>query len=129
MQVIAKIAELIEARNFCKEKDNKLWFQLHSERLEEIVKNLPSGSGIDNGTKLLLNECNPSKVVFSFSFHHMNEHGSYTTWTDHKVIVTPAFRDIDIKITGKNRNQIKDYLHSVYLEALTEEYTGTLSYL
>jgi hypothetical protein len=51
----------------------------------------------------------------------MNDAGYYDGWTDHIVIVSPSFDGIDIKISGRNRNDIKDYLHDVFHAALTEE--------
>lgn len=52
-----------------------------------------------------------------------NENGMYDGWTQHSIIVRPSFvHGLDITITGKDRNQIKEYLHDVYFSALTEPY-------
>jgi hypothetical protein len=60
--------------------------------------------------------------VFKTSFHHMNTHGYYDGWTDHIVTVRPDMMSgIRISITGKDRNQIKDYIHEVFYNWLTEE--------
>jgi hypothetical protein len=95
---------------------------MHEERLDAMLKPLPSGSGIDAGTKLLAHECKSNKLVFQADFHHMNDVGMYDGWTEHKVIVTPSLEwGAVIKITGRNRNDIKTYLHDVYHHALTQE--------
>jgi hypothetical protein len=91
------------------------------ERIKEMVDALPSGSGIDCGTTLERDDCKPGKLVLSLSYHHMAESGMYDGWTEHKVIVTPSFDGIDMRITGPNRNDIKDYLYEVYHYALTQE--------
>lgn len=91
--------------------------------IEALVKaHMPSGSGIDNGTKIDLHASNRVKLVFTFGFHHMDEHGGYDGWTEHKLYVRPDFLfDITLNITGRNRNDIKEYLHGVYTHALNFE--------
>jgi hypothetical protein len=82
---------------------------------------LPSGSGIDCGTELDRAACKPGKLVFTFSYHHMNEAGMYDGWTEHTLIVTPSFDGIDLRITGRDRNQVKEYLYDIYHNDLTQE--------
>ena len=78
---------------------------------------LPSGSGIDCGTAL--ESVTPNSLTFALGFHHMNEDGYYTHWTEHRVIVTPTFDGFAIRITGRNHNQIKDYLGEIFAELAT----------
>jgi hypothetical protein len=61
----------------------------------------------------------PDKLVFNTSFHHMDENGYYTGWTDHNIIVTPTFGSFKIAITGKDRGGIKEYLHDVFDQVFT----------
>lgn len=97
---------------------NQEWIGKWSERIKRLCDLLPSGSGIDTGTSVV--EISTNKVVLACSFHHMNEHGSYNGWTDHTITIRPDFLyKLDIKISGKDRNEIKDYLHDVYYTALT----------
>ena len=88
--------------------------------LESLTLALPSGSGFDSGSKLD-ESSTPNKLVFSTAFHHMDEAGYYDGWTEHKVIVTPTFGGIDVRVTGKNRNQIKEYISEVFYSLLQEE--------
>jgi len=44
----------------------------------------------------------------------MDESGGYGGWTEHYVTVTPTFTGIDIKVSGKNRNEIKDYIAEAF---------------
>ena len=81
------------------------------ETAEYINANiLPSGSGFDNGTQFDVENSTMDKLVFTTSFHHMSEHGYYTKWTDHTVTVTPSFHGLNIKVSGRNRNDIKDHI-------------------
>lgn len=90
--------------------------------LDEIRSTGPSGSGIDHGTQLDFDRSKPNKLVFSADFHHMDDAGGYDGWTSHSIIVRPSlYFDIDIRITGKDRNGIKDYLADVFHSWLTEE--------
>lgn len=59
---------------------------------------LPSGSGIDNGTTIDWNNSLETKLIFNFSFHHMDGQGYYIGWTDHQMILIPSFiHEIDIQ--------------------------------
>lgn len=94
--------------------------------LETLVKAwMPRGSGIDCGTKLDIEKSTPVKLVFTFDYHHMNEHGFYCGWSSHKLIVTPTFDDFDMRIIGQHPSRKRhqtdwfhDYLYSTYRYAL-----------
>lgn len=120
-----QIASLINAY---KTTDNNEWFVRFEDRLEWIAKNvLPSGSGIDNGTKIDLDKSTSEKIVLEFGFHHMDEGGYYDGWTEHTAVIRPSLAlGIDLKITGCDRNQIKDYLHETYHYVLTSEFDQEL---
>lgn len=78
---------------------------------------LPHGSGIDAGCKIDIEKSGKNKVVINFGYHHMDENGYYCGWTEHKAIVTPEFNENGyiLKITGTNKNQIKDYLYDTFI--------------
>lgn len=118
-----QIATAVQARANCKARDNVAWFDLWTARLDDIARNaLPSGSGFDNGTKIDVGRCNGVKLAFETAFHHMGEHGMYTEWTEHSVLVTPTFDGIAVKVFGRNRNGIKDYIGEVFAEVLNRPY-------
>lgn len=103
---------------------------MHSERrandirtaLAKYVRDTaPSGSGIDAGIHLLPGQDMPRRLVFACDFHHMDEHGGYSGWTNHTAVVTPTFSGIDVRITGRDRNQIKDHLGELIHGWLTSE--------
>lgn len=92
------------------------------DRLYKLGQMLPSGSGIDSGCKIDVEGSSSKKVVINFSFHHLNTDGYYDGWTDHKLIVTPRlWNNFDMKITGRDRNYIKDYLYDLFDSVLREE--------
>ena len=98
------------------------WTSKHEERILDLVRDrLPSGSGFDSGTQIDFKACRADRLVFSTAFHHMNDVGFYDGWTEHKVIIRPTFDGIDICVTGRNRNDIKDYIADCFYTALTEE--------
>lgn len=90
---------------------------------------LPSGSGFDAGTSLVEEACFtgnkgfPSRLVFSTSFHHLNEHGSYDGWSEHKVIVTPDWEGFDLRVTDRDRNQIKGVIAETFHQVLSSPIT------
>lgn len=96
--------------------------QRASAYLTKLATLLPSGSGIDSGTSIV--SIDARCVILSTSFHHMNDSGFYDGWTHHKIKITPTLSDsrgFDLKITGRDRNDIKAYLYDVYFDALAHD--------
>lgn len=100
------------------EQKKDVWITNAELRLSQELEKLPSGSGIDRGMKLLMNESKPERLVFSVPFHHIDTNGYYSGWTDYKLILKPSFLrfGIDMRITGMDRNYIKDYLYQLFQE-------------
>ena len=122
-KLYAAMAGLILARENCERFGKHEWKGRHTERLLRLVKNyMPSGSGLDTGTEIDMDKSEANKLVFNFSFHHMDEHGGYDGWTEHYALVKPSlYCGIRVIIGGRDRNQIKEYLHEVYETALHTE--------
>jgi hypothetical protein len=122
MKVYQRLAVLFQAIENCKKSNNTDWLERHTESIIELVdRYMPSGSGIDTGTKFNFETSKPNKLVFSFGYHHMDENGYYDGWTEHTLIVTPSLAfDFDMRITGRNRNSTKEYLYEVFQFALSE---------
>ena len=118
-----EIASLLSARENCRNTNNTEWEDKHEDTLTHLVKNyLPSGSGIDCGTKLDLDASTPEKLVFTFGYHHMNDGGYYDGWTEHTMIVRPSLQfGFYLRISGRDRNGVKDYLYETYQYALTQD--------
>ena len=127
----SEIASVIQARRNCADDVNGMpskaeWFDRWTDRIIYIERNLlPSGSGIDNGTKIDLDASHAGKIVLTCGYHHMNDGGYYDGWTEHTITITPSFSGINLRISGRNRNDIKDYLHDVFNFSLCRmvEYT------
>ncbi len=119
--LIRQIATLIAQRQNCIAAGNQTWLNVATDRLNAIAENrLPSGSGIDAGTAIDLDASTPEKIVFTTEFHHMNENGFYDGWTAHRITVRPAFDGIAVAVSGRNRNDIKEYLADVFSGCLQE---------
>lgn len=116
-------ASALLALSNCIASGNTEWQSRHESTLEDLARNfMPSGSGIDTGTKIDVDASlrEPSKLVFTFAFHHINDGGMYDGWTEHRLVVSPSLAfGLNLKITGRDRNQIKEYLHDVFHSALT----------
>lgn len=116
------IASKLQAVENCIKLGNHDWRDVHADAIDDLVmRYLPRGSGFDNGTTLG-GDSQPNKLVFDTAYHHMNDNGYYDGWTEHAVIVTPDLASgINIRVTGRNRNDIKDYIADTFLHALTQE--------
>jgi hypothetical protein len=98
---------------------NEHWAGVWRDRIVQLQEELPSGSGFDNGSEFSFDESRPDKLIFTTSFHHMNDLGSYCGWTDHRIILTPSFiHGFEMKVTGPDKRQIKDYIAQCFSEAL-----------
>ena len=120
-----QLAQLVGARLRClaSAKDppqRHEWFHKHEDKILVLVKeHMPSGSGFDNGTKIDLDRSTEERLVFATAFHHMDENGFYDGWTDHTVTVRGSLAfGFRLTISGRDRNQIKDYVHESFEHAL-----------
>lgn len=94
----------------------------HRKTLKDLVGNLPSGSGFDNGTSIDLERSTPNRVIFRTAFHHMNEAGFYTGWSNHDVIMTPSLVwGFDLHVTGRDMNDVKEYIAGCFHDALNTD--------
>jgi hypothetical protein len=123
VKIFQSIAQSFVAMENCRRLGNDEWFETHRGNILELCRNkMPSGSGFDDGTSFDFSASKPNKLVFITSFHHMTNDGFYDGWTSHTVTVVPAFSsDIDMRISGKDHNDIKDYIADVFRDALREE--------
>ena len=125
--IIQELATQIQARANCAQSGNVEWYGRWTRAIAHIEKNyLPSGSGIDRGTRVDFDKSTADRIVLVFEFHHMNENGMYDGWTEHTATITPGFNGIHIAIGGRNRNGIKDYLHGVLSHALHAPVTAEI---
>ncbi len=123
-KLYAIIAGAIGAHTTCQARGHMaMWAGEHKARAEHAVaEHMPSGSGLDAGVKLDWLESTAEKLVFTTSFHHMDDQGSYAGWSDHTITVRASLvLEIEIKVGGRDRNQIKDYLAELFSAALLAE--------
>lgn len=107
---LANLVQAVQSENISPE-----WVDKHTISIEEMLKALPHGSGIDGKCEIQMELCQRDKLVFLVEFHHMDEHGGYDGWTYHNLILRPSFiHEFTITVTGKNRNNIKEYLHDLF---------------
>lgn len=89
-------------------------------RLARLVAVLPSGSGIDCGTKLL-DQSKPERLVFGIDFHTMDQNGYYSGWAYYRLVVKPSLQwGVDLRLYGPSHGGLKDYLYELYDLALRE---------
>ena len=117
------LASSLNAIKNCKKTGNKEWQAKHISRLHKLVKNhMPSGAGIDRGTVFIFEESTENRLVFQMDFHHMDDNGFYDGWTEHTVTVRASLAfELDIKISGEDRDNVKEMLHEIAYSALTEK--------
>lgn len=114
-----RLATLLGACENCRKSGNQEWLDKHTGHLDQLVRDhLPGGSGFDSGTRLD-DQSTSERLVFNTSFHHMHESGMYDGWTDHTVVVRPSLPfGFTLRVTGRDRNNIKDYIGEMFDQAL-----------
>jgi len=123
MKLYRQLASLVAARLNCMASGNDEWRDKHESEIERLAKeHLPSGGGFDLGTQIDLDKSHGNRLVFNTSFHHMNDAGMYDGWTSHQVQVVPDLQfGFDLKLKGRNRNDINEYIGEVFNLVLDEE--------
>jgi len=119
-QVYQAIARKLDAMHNCARSGNREWFDRHSDAIDSLVKEyLPYGGGFNAGC--IIDKDSPrGRIVIETSFHHMSENGYYDGWTSHKVIVTACLsHGFELRITGKDKNGIKDYIADTFHHVLS----------
>jgi len=127
MTLASDIVNTLVARKNCEKSGNVEWREKWADRLDSLVSELPSGGGFDAGTTLDEDKSGPTRLVFKTSFHHMNDGGMYDGWTAHTVTVVPTFTGLDVKVSGANRSDIKDYIAEVFVSLLSSPVPAALS--
>lgn len=117
-KIFAHIASLLVAMDNCRKNGNVEWLERHRDAIDAAcINHLPHGSGIDGKrTTLDFDRSTPDRLVFApVDFHHMDDNGFYDGWSEHTVIVTASLAfGYSIKVTGRDRRNIKDYLAEQY---------------
>lgn len=119
---LRQLSSKFQAFKNCVACNNVEWKDKHEDSINDMLELLPSGSGLDAGVKFDWVKSTKDKLIFNFEFHHMNENGYYDGCTSHKLILTPSFAfGYDVRITGNDRNGIKEYLSQLFNELFTAE--------
>lgn len=116
------LARHLNAMENCRESNNTEWLDKHHDSVARLVKDhMPSGGGFDSGTTVDLDASRGGeKLVFNTSFHHMDDNGMYDGWTEHAVTIKPCLLfGFDLKVSGRDRRDIKDYIAECFHAALS----------
>lgn len=120
------LALALDALANCERMGNGEWAPRWRERLAKLERELPSGSGFDNGTRIDYDRSTGDKFVLTTAFHHMNDAGFYDGWTEHTVTIRPSFISrFTVEVSGRNRNGIKDFIADSFASALRDRFEQT----
>lgn len=123
-KTFAELAMLLQAHENCQVNGNTEWMHKHQEKIDAIRDSAPSGSGFDRGTKIMQRDGHDygKSIIFETAFHHMDEHGYYDGWTEHRVLVKAHLVfGYTVQVSGADRNQIKDYIADTFHHWLDSE--------
>lgn len=114
MKLYKAIAQAVEKHSV------ERFMDIATKELQELKQFYPSGNGIE--ANFLVGHSDKDRLVFDVSYHHMNSNGYYVGYSNHLVIVVPSLLwDFEIRVTGKNKNNVKGCLCDVFNDALRQD--------
>lgn len=119
--LIARIHTALQARRNCIASGNEEMRNSHERTLANYNNLLPNGSGFNMGCIIDMDRSTDKAIYIDTEFHHMNEAGYYTRWTQHTIKVIPEFTGFDLRVSGLNHRDIKDYIADVFHHDLSLE--------
>ena len=114
--VYREMAKAIDARLNCIKVNNEEWIDKHEEHIQELIDELPHGSGLNYTWELDFDKSTGEKIILAMSYEAMNENGMYDGVINFTLIVKGSLMfGIDIKITGNfgKYQDIKEYLYEI----------------
>jgi hypothetical protein len=115
MKLYQKIAKVLSQKNWAK----------RAKELSLLQELLPNGNGIreHEGLAVILLESTKKRIVIETTYWPPHDSYETTRRTVHQLVITPSFEgEINIRVTGKNENNVKEYLQDIFREALMKEY-------
>jgi len=116
IKIYREIAKSLTAYRNCIEAKNEEWEVKHERRIDELLNELPYGSGLDGKWSMDYAKSNDTQLVFYMQYHCMNENGSYEGWVNFTLKIKASLQfDIDLSITGNfdKRQDVKEYLYDI----------------
>lgn len=127
------LATKIAAYRMAVDSDNTVNQSRYEDEINDIVKeHLPSGSGIDSGCEVILEQSSADVIHIEVPYHHMDESGMYWGWVHYLVIARASLMygiDVEVELMdqdiadvayddGINLSGTIDYLTDLFYEEL-----------
>lgn len=116
------MARRIQARINCDKSNNIEWFDKHTDTLNNLLKVLPHGSGLDYDWNYDIKRCHGERIVLTTAYHSMDEY--YDATIDFTLTVIPSLQfgfNLLIKGNFGKHQDIKEYLYDILREALNKD--------
>ena len=106
---------------FYSKAGNADWQSIHTEALNNLINQLPHGSGIDSTYTVDLT-AGSAGFVLRFDYHHMDKEGCYCGWSKYSVYVKGAILGgFELTIMGRDMNGTKEYLADTFYDSLSNQ--------
>lgn len=119
MKVYTKLAHAIRG---CDTPDKDIARSSLDEVADIVKRCLPHGSGFDCGCSVPIERKWKNRIIINTDYHYMNDDGYYDGWYRFRIVVTPGFSGIDVKVHGRDRDGLKEYVGDTIYDALTADY-------
>jgi hypothetical protein len=89
--------------------------------IDKVMLHAPSPSrGYNCGITRLDASSKPDRLVFVVPFLRYDSNGFVLGWRDYRVIATPRFFDISVRVTGREWQGTKQYLKETFYNWLSK---------
>ena len=120
------LSAAITARWNCHNSDNGEWQDRWDDVIANAMNELPRGGGFDSypildEARTIPDTDKPTvrQLVFSGSYHGMDEHGGYNGWNDYTVFCRPDWTGVSVTVRGGGKHN--EYIGDRFHEALNAE--------
>ena len=99
-----------------KSSDHTDWAAFHEEKLAKLCRDhLPRGIGVFGVSVAATTD---TKAVFYCLYRHTDKHGYFVCNTAYRIVVRPTFTGLAIRVLGRNKYNVKEYLADQFRDAL-----------
>ena len=116
IKIYKEIAKNLTAYRNCIEAKNEEWEVKHERRIDELLNELPHGSGFDGKWSLDYTKSSDTRLILYMQYHCTNENGYYDGWVNFTLKVKASLQfGIDLSITGNfgKYQAVKEFLYDI----------------
>lgn len=109
---------------------NENFVDQREDNLDKLEGLLPSGSGIDCGSRIDRESYSETEFSIDADYHYMDDNGFYAGWFTFRITVTANLAwnyNVECEITSNDTDEDWEYIEDLYNQYLVEVYINALN--